>query len=87
MAKVFKSKIFLGAVCLLLAAVLAFVALPSFYSSKSETTEVTTTLDLPADMNELVKAMERVGAASWEEVIFTVEDSAIPGFPEDLYGN
>ena len=31
--------------------------------------------------------MERVGAASWEEVIFTVEDSAIPGFPEDLYGN
>lgn len=49
--------------------------------------EVTTTLDLPADMNELVKAMERVGAASWEEVIFTVEDSAIPGFPEDLYGN
>lgn len=49
--------------------------------------EVTTTLDLPADMNELVKAMERVGAASWEEIIFTVEDSAIPGFPEDLYGN
>ena len=49
--------------------------------------EVTTTLDLPTDMNELVTAMERVGAASWEEVIFTVEDSAIPGFPEDLYGN
>jgi len=49
--------------------------------------EVTTTLDLPTDINELVTAMERVGAASWEEVIFTVEDSAIPGFPEDLYGN
>ena len=38
MAKVFKSKIFLGTICLILAAVLAFVALPSFYSSKSETT-------------------------------------------------
>ena len=49
--------------------------------------EVTTTLDLPADMDRLVKALEYVGAASWEEVIFTVEDSAIPGFPEDLYGN
>ena len=49
--------------------------------------EVTTTLDLPADLDELIKAMEHVGAASWEEVIFTVEDSAIPGFPEDLYGN
>ena len=49
--------------------------------------EVTTTLDLPADLDALIKAMEYVGAASWEEVIFTVEDSAIPGFPEDLYGN
>ena len=38
MAKVFKSKIILGTICLILAAVLAFVALPSFYSSKSETT-------------------------------------------------
>ena len=38
MAKVFKSKIFLGAICIILAAVLTFVALPSFYSSKSETT-------------------------------------------------
>lgn len=49
--------------------------------------EVTTTLDLPADLDALIKAMEQIGAASWEEVIFTVEDSAIPGFPEDLYGN
>lgn len=48
--------------------------------------EITTSLDLPASAETMVKALEKVGAASWEEVIFTVEDSAIPGFPEDLYG-
>ena len=49
--------------------------------------EITTTLDFPASEAALVKALEHVGAASWEEIIFTVEDSAIPGFPEDLYGD
>lgn len=49
--------------------------------------EVTTTLDFPASEAAMVKALEHVGAASWEEVIFTVEDSAIPGFPEDMYGD
>lgn len=49
--------------------------------------EVTTTLDFPASEAALVKALEHVGAASWEEVIFTVDDSAIPGFPEDMYGD
>lgn len=48
--------------------------------------EVTTTLDLPASQDELNRAMEHIGAASWEEVIFTTVDSAIPGFPEDMYG-
>ena len=37
MAKVFKSKIFLGVLCLLLSAVIAFVILPSFYASKGDT--------------------------------------------------
>ena len=49
--------------------------------------EITTTLDFPASEAALVKALEHVGAASWEEVIFTVDDSAIPGFPEDMYGD
>ena len=49
--------------------------------------EVTTALDLPASSEELCKALETVGAASWEEVVFTVEDSAIPGFPEEIYGD
>lgn len=48
--------------------------------------EVTTSLDLPASNEALNKALEYVGAASWEEVVFTVEDSACPGFPEDVYG-
>ncbi|MGM9601579.1 MAG: hypothetical protein ACI3W5_08350 [Faecousia sp.] len=49
--------------------------------------EITTSLDLPANVEGLNKALEYVGAASWEEVIFTVEDSACPGFPDDVYGD
>ena len=37
MAKVFKSKIFLGIICLILAAAIAFLVLPNFYASKSVT--------------------------------------------------
>jgi len=49
--------------------------------------EITATLDLPACQEELNRALEHIGAASWEEVIFTAVDSAIPGFPEDMYGD
>ena len=38
MGKVFKSKIFLGVVCIVLAALIAFLLLPKFYASKSVTT-------------------------------------------------
>ncbi len=38
MGKVFKSKIFLGVVCIVLAALIAFLLLPKFYASKTETT-------------------------------------------------
>lgn len=37
MMKAFKSKLFLGIICIVMAAVLSFAILPSFYSSKSET--------------------------------------------------
>ena len=49
--------------------------------------EVTATLDLPASHEELTRTLEHIGAASWEEVVFTTVDSAIPGFPEDMYGD
>ena len=48
MAKVFKSKIFLGIICLILAAAIAFFVLPNFYASKSVTTHaVKLTEDVP----------------------------------------
>ena len=48
MAKVFKSKIFLGIICLILAAAIAFLVLPNFYASKSVTTHaVKLTEDVP----------------------------------------
>lgn len=40
MIKLFKSKIFIGAICLLLAAVLAFGLLPRLYKSQSSTAQV-----------------------------------------------
>lgn len=49
MIKVFKSKIFLGVTCIILAAVIAFVLLPRFYASKNNTTHaIKVTLDIPA---------------------------------------
>ena len=48
MAKVFKSKIFLGIICLILAAAIAFLVLPNFYASKSVPTHaVKLTEDVP----------------------------------------
>lgn len=40
MLKLFRNKIFIGAMCLLLAGVLAFVFLPRLYSAQSGTTEI-----------------------------------------------
>jgi len=40
MLKLFRNKIIIGAMCLLLAAILAFVLLPKLYSAKSSTTEI-----------------------------------------------
>lgn len=44
----------------------------------------TTELSLPANKNDMVKTLESIGAASWDEVMLQVIDSAIPGYPEDL---
>lgn len=40
MLKLFKNKIFIGAMCLLLAGILAFVFLPRLYGAQSSTTEI-----------------------------------------------
>lgn len=40
MLKLFKNKIFIGAMCLLLAGILAFVFLPRLYGTQSGTTEI-----------------------------------------------
>lgn len=40
MLKLFRNKIFIGAMCLLLAGILAFVFLPGLYSAQSSTTEI-----------------------------------------------
>lgn len=65
MSKVFKSKIFLGIICLVLAAVIAFLLLPRFYASKSNTTQaIKVTQDIPVGTvitNEMVAQVE-VGA-------------------------
>lgn len=55
------------------------------FESDAEPT-VTATLDLPTSQEELNRALNHIGAASWEEVIFTGVDSAIPGFPDEMYG-
>lgn len=55
------------------------------FESDAEPT-VTTSLDLPTSHEELSRALNHIGAASWEEVVFTCGDSAIPGFPDEMYG-
>jgi len=46
--------------------------------------EMTTTLELPATKQEQVRVLEQIGAASWDEVIFQLKDSAIPHFKDSL---
>ena len=41
-------------------------------------------LELPATQSELADALERSGAATWDEVVFQVEDCAIPYILEEL---
>ncbi|MBR2896220.1 MAG: SAF domain-containing protein, partial [Oscillospiraceae bacterium] len=49
MVKILKSKLVVGAVCIVLAALISFVLLPWIYSSKSETTTVIKVMeDIPA---------------------------------------
>ena len=44
-------------------------------------------LELPATEERITRALEECGAASWDEVTYEVEDSALPGRDEDLECN
>ena len=46
--------------------------------------EIVEALNLPATDDQLIHALEQVGAASWDEVVFEVEDSAVPRFFEKV---
>ena len=41
-------------------------------------------LELPASEDKLTAALEEIEAASWDEVVMAVEDSAIPGLVDDM---
>lgn len=75
MTKVFKSKIFLGAICILLAAMISFLILPKFYEVEAATTNVVkVTADIP------------VGAVITGDMLTTVEAGAY-GLPGSVVTN
>ena len=80
MAKVFKSKIFLGIICIVLAAVIAFLILPRFYASKSMTTEaVKLNEDVPVGTiisSEMLSTVE-VGSYGLPGSVITQQEDAI----------
>ena len=80
MAKVFKSKIFLGIICIVLAAVIAFLILPRFYASKSMTTEaVKLNEDVPVGTiisSEMLSTVE-VGSYGLPGSVITKQEDAI----------
>ena len=78
--KVFKSKAFLGALCIFLAAVIAFAVLPRFFKTQAETAYVVrVTQDVP-EGTALTKAMltlSEVGAYGLSEKIVRSEEDAV----------
>jgi len=80
MTKLFRSKAFLGGICLVLAAAIAFLLLPRFYASQSATVSVVrVTQDVPAGKiitSDMLTTAE-VGAYGLPEKIVTSEDEAI----------
>lgn len=77
---IFKNKIFLGSVCMLLAAVISFAVLPRFYASRSETMNVVrVTQDIGAG-TVITRAMvttSEVGAYGVSEKVVKSESKAI----------
>jgi pilus assembly protein CpaB len=80
MAKLFRSKAFLGSVCLVLAAAIAFLLLPRFYASQSATVSVVrVTQDVPAGTvitSDMLTTAE-AGAYGLPEKVVTSEAEAV----------
>lgn len=80
MSKVFKSKIFLGIICLILAAAIAFLLLPRFYASKSNTTQaIKVTQDIPVGTvitNDMLTQVE-VGAYGLPDTVARTTENII----------
>ena len=89
MAKVFKSKLLLGVLCLLLAAVVAFVLLPKLYASKAETvTAVKLASDVPSGtmLTEEMLSTAQVGAYGLPgSVVRSAEDAVGKVAVEPMY--
>lgn len=72
MLKLFRNKLFIGGMCLLLAGILAFVLLPRLYSAKASTTEIVT----------LKQAVE-YGSAITDDML-TVREVGSYGLPDNV---
>lgn len=80
MTKLFRSKAFLGCICLVLAAAIAFLLLPRFYASQSATVNVVrVSRDVPAGTvitSDMLTTAE-VGAYGLPEMVVTSADEAV----------
>ena len=77
MLKVFKSKAFLGVVCLLLAAAIAFFVLPRFYEAKTTTKNVVRVAESVPAGTALTKAMlstVEAGAYGLSDKVYSIHD-------------
>jgi len=80
MIKLFKSKIFIGAVCLLLAAVLAFGLLPRLYKSQASTAQVVTmkqAVEYGTEITEDMLSVTEVGSFGLPEGVVTEKADVI----------
>ena len=80
MTKLFRSKAFLGVICLVLAAAIAFLLLPRFYASQSATVSVVRVRqDVPAGtvITSTMLITTEAGAYGLPEKVVTSEDEAV----------
>ncbi len=87
--KLFKSKILLGVICLVVAAAIAFLILPQFYESQSETTyAVKAAEDIPAGtvITSQMLTTEEVGSYGLPDSVVLDKDTVIGSVAaENLY--
>lgn len=87
--KLLRNKLFLGALCMVVAAVIAFAVLPRFYKSQAETTNVVrVTQDVPkgTTLTKSMLTISEVGAYGLSEKTVRSEDDAVGKIAaENLY--